>query len=130
MRMAKKDGCPRRTVDFQPLNKYCKREIHHTQPPIDIVSSIPPQSYKTVLDAFNGYHQVLLAHEIIPLTTFLTEFGRYRYLRAPQRHINDAYTRLYDDVIKDVPRQKKVSDDTLRYDSSIEDAFYHTFDYL
>ena len=130
--VAKKDGSPRRTVDFQPLNKYCQREIHHTPPPIDIVSSIPPQSYKTVLDAFNGYHQVPLSPESISLTTFLTEFGRYQYLRAPQGHIssNDAYTRRYDDVIKDVPRQKKVVDDTLLFDGSIEDAFYHTFDYL
>lgn len=30
---AKKDGKPRRTVDFQPLNAHATRETHHTQSP-------------------------------------------------------------------------------------------------
>ena len=57
---AKKDGKPRRTVDLQPINKLCLRETHHTLSPFDTVSSIPQQIYKTVLDAYNVYHQVLL----------------------------------------------------------------------
>lgn len=130
--VAKKDGSPRRTIDFQPINKYCLRETHHTPCPFDIVSSIPSKSFKTVLDAFNGYHQVPLDEPSIKLTTFITEFGRYQYLRAPQGHIGsgDAYTRRYDDVIKCVPRKHKVVDDVLLHDDNITQAFYHTFDYL
>ena len=48
--VAKKDGKPRRTVDFQPINKFCLRETHHTPPPFDIVSNIPQHTYKTVLE--------------------------------------------------------------------------------
>ena len=130
--VAKKDGSPRRTIDFQPINKYCLRETHHTPCPFDIVSNIPSYSYKTVLDAFNGYHQVPLDESSIKLTTFITEFGRYQYLRAPQGHTasGDAYTRRYDDIIKDVPRKHKVVDDVLLYNDNLTKAFYHTFDYL
>ena len=90
----KKDGKPRRTVDFQPINKLCMRETHHTPSPFDVVSNVPQQVYKTVLDAYNGYHQVLLDEESIKLTTFITELGRYQYLCAPQGHLasGDAYT--------------------------------------
>ena len=105
----KKDGSPRRTIDFQPLNKHCQRETHHTPNPYDVVSNIPQKSYKTALDAYSGYHQVPLDDESINLTTFITEYGRYQYLRSPQGHISsgDAYTRRYDDIIADVPRKKK-----------------------
>ena len=128
----KKDGSPRRTIDFQPINKHCQRERHHTPNPYDVVSNIPQKSYKTALDAYNDYHQVSLDDESINLTTFITEYGRYQYLRSPQGHISsgDAYTRRYDDIIADVPRKKKVVDDVLLYDDNIETAFYHVFDYL
>ena len=39
-------------------------------------------------------------------------------------------TRRYDDVIRDVPRVVKIVDDALLYDETIEEAFFHTFDYL
>ena len=35
--VAKKDGTPRITVDFQELNKFIKRETHHTPRPFDAI---------------------------------------------------------------------------------------------
>ena len=130
--VAKKDGSPRVTADFQELNKHIKRETHHTSYPFNIVNKIPMHSYKTVADAKNGYHQVRLDEESSKLTTFLTEFGRYRYLRSPQglRSSGDAYTRRFDEILVDIPRKHKVVDDCLLYDASIEDSFFHTFDFL
>ena len=54
------------------------------------------------------------------------------YLRLPQGFIasGDAYTRRYDDIIKDFPRKVKIIDDTLLYDNDIEQSFFHTWDYL
>ena len=40
------------------------------------------------------------------------------------------YSHWYDEVIKDIPRKVKCVDDTLLYDSSIEEAFYHIWDFL
>jgi len=61
--VAKKSGKPRRTVDFQKLNKHCLREIHHTPAPFDMASGVPVHSYKTVADAHWSYHQVELDEE-------------------------------------------------------------------
>ena len=87
---------------------------------------------KTVLDAVDGYHSVSLDEESQPYTTFITEWGRYQYLRMPQGYLasGDAYTRRYDEIIKDIPRKVKIVDDALLYDTNIEEAFFHTFDYL
>ena len=53
------------------------------------------------------------------------------YLRMPQGYLTsgDTYTCKYKEVIKDTPCKVKIIDDTLLYDSSIEEAFYHTFDF-
>ena len=54
----KKDNTPRRTINFQPLNAVAKRQTHHTLPPFEQVSRVPPGVFKTVMDAWNGYHSV------------------------------------------------------------------------
>ena len=50
----------------------------------------------------------------------------------PQGYLasGDAYTRRYDEIIKDIPHKVKIVDDTLLYDPNIEGSFYHTFDFL
>jgi len=80
----------------------------------------------------NGYHAIKLDEESQPLTTFITEWGRYMYLRMPQGFIaaGDAYTRRYDEVLKDIPRKVKCVDDALLFDPTLESAFSHTWNYL
>ena len=129
---AKKDGTPRRTVDLQKLNAQCVRETHHCEPPFKLAMQIPAGTLKTVIDAKDGYHSIPLDEESRHLTTFITPWGRYRYLRLPQGYVaaGDAYTRRYDEIIKGVERKVKCIDDALLWDFSIEDSFYHTWDFL
>ena len=70
---AKKDGTPRRTVDLQNLNSQCLRETHHFQSLFQLATQIPPNTYKTVLDAVDGFHAVELDTDSQILTTFITE---------------------------------------------------------
>ncbi|KAK4327848.1 hypothetical protein Pmani_001697 [Petrolisthes manimaculis] len=130
--VAKKSGKPRRTVDFQKLNSCCLRETHHTPAPFDMVSDVPPHSFKTVADAHWGFHQVELDEDSRHLTTFITPWGRYQYCRTPMGHCSatDAYTKRFDDAVTDLPRKHKCVDDTLLYDSSVEGAFWHTYEFL
>ena len=130
--VSKKDGSPRRTVDLQALNKATLRETHHTPTPFHIVSSIPPRTKKTVIDAWNGYHSVPLTPESCEATTFITEWGRYRYKRAPQgfHGSNDGYTKRFDDITVDFPRTKRCIDDSLLYDSDIANSFWHIISYI
>ena len=76
---AKEDYTPRRTVDFQALNKYTCRDTHHTQSPFHLARSVPHNMKKTTCDAWNGYHSVRLEKKDRPITTFITPWGRYRY---------------------------------------------------
>ena len=128
----KKDGSPRITVDFQHLNKQCFRETHHTEPPFHLASRVPPNTKKTVLDATDSYHSVELDEESQLLTMFITEWGRYMYLRVPQGFFaaGDIFTSRYDDIIKDVKNIVKIVDDGLLYSTGIEQSFWDTWDFL
>ena len=75
----KQDGSPRRIVDLSPLNKYCKRETYASETPFKLARRIPTGTFKTVTDAWNGYHGVPLRESDRHLTTFITPFGRFRY---------------------------------------------------
>ena len=74
---AKKNGQPRRAIDFQPLNSHATRETHHTQSPFHQARSVPHGKKKTVFDAWNGYHSVPLHPDDRHYTTFITPWGRY-----------------------------------------------------
>jgi len=93
--VAKADGSCRRIVDLSLLIKYCVRETHHVKPPLIQVCEIPANTCKSVTDAWNGFHSVLLRPEDHHLTTFLTPLGRYYNKEAPQEYlaIGDTYTR-------------------------------------
>lgn len=80
----KKDGSPRCMVDLQWVNDVTLRETHHTPTPHNMVADLPNNVKKTVLDAWNGYHNMELADSERDTMTFITEWGWYRYFRAPQ----------------------------------------------
>ena len=128
----KKDGSPRITVDFQHLNRQSLRESHPSESPFNLASRIPPGTKKTVIDAVDGYHAIELDEESQPLTTFITEWGKYMYCRMPQgfRGAGDAYVSRYDDIIADVPRKVKIVDDACLFSDDIEQSFWDTWDYL
>ena len=128
----KADGTPRRTVDLSPLNRHCLRETHHVKPPYQQARSIPPNTWKTVTDAWNGYHSVPIHQDDRHLTTFITPWGRYRYKVAPQGYLasGDGYTRRFDEIIQDVPRKTKCVDDTAIWDEELEQHWWRTLDFL
>ncbi|CAG2218786.1 unnamed protein product [Mytilus edulis] len=66
---AKKNGKPRRTVDFQPLNVHATRETHHTPSPFHQARSVPngkrkttaPQGYIASGDAYTRRYDEIVA---------------------------------------------------------------------
>ena len=123
---AKADGKPRRTVDFQHLNRHSVRQTHHVQTPFHLADRVPQNTFKTVTDAWNGYHSVPIHPEDRDPTTFITPWGRYRYRVAPQGFLasGDVYNQKFDAIIAEFPNKVKCVDDTLMWSSSIQDAFF------
>lgn len=123
---AKKNGKPRRTVDFQPLNVHATRETHHTPSRFHQARLVAHVTKKSALDAWNEYHSVPIHQDDRHLTTFITPWGRYRYKTAPQGYIasGDGYTRRYDEIVAHIQNKTKCIDDVLLWTNSIEDSFF------
>ena len=128
----KHDGTPRRTVDMRPLNTNCVSETQLIVPPYKQARIVPAGTWRTVTDAWNGYHSVPLAEEDRHLITFITEYGRYRYKVAPQGNLasGDGYNQRYDNIIASIPRKTKCVDDALLWDELLEVHWWRVTDYL
>lgn len=100
--------------------------------PCDMVSDIPPHSYKTVADAHWGFYQVEHDEESRHLKSFIMPWGRFQYCRTPMGHFSatDAYTKRFDDAVSGFPRKHKCADDPILYDGNIQDALWHMYDFL
>ena len=128
----KRTGKPRRVVDLSRLNKYCKRDLHVTESPFHAARRIPAGTWKTVIDAWNGYHSVALRESDRHLTTFITPFGLFRYRRAVQgyKSSGDGYNRRLDSILSTFERKERIVDDTLHYDTDLEEHWWRTIDLL
>ena len=84
----------------------------------------PQAQYLTTTDALCGYWQTSLAEKDQPLTTFITPYGRFRYLRGPMGFAatGDSFCRQGDLALQGVLQCVKVVDDILLYD---EDYMAH-----
>lgn len=105
----------RLTVDFKRLNDQACRPVHPTRSPREVVSNISGAQYFAKLDARHGYWQVPLSEQAKQLTTFITPWGRHRYLRNPQGLISagDEFNRCTDTAFQSIPNLAKVVDDCL-----------------
>ena len=128
----KHNGKPRRTVDLSPLNKFCQRETHASESPSHLARRIPSNVWKTVCDAWNGYHSVPLRECDRYLTTFITPFGRFRYRRAPQGFLSsgDGYNRRFAAILDGFQNMERCVDDTIFYDGDLESHWWQTIDFL
>ena len=128
----KKDGSPRRTVDYQQLNKQCLREPNYGESPFHTARRVPHNSWKSTFDAVDGYHSVELDEASSKLTTFISPWGRFRYLRFPQGHCQagDAFNGRVQLILSNIKRMVRIVDDICIYDETIEDAFWHAWEVL
>ena len=126
---------PRRTIYLKHLNSQCLRETHQTISPFHQVSDLDLNGYKTVMDAWSGYHALPLTEESKEYTTFLTPWGKFRYLRAPQGYLasGNTYTSRRSKTIRENKlgeNSAECIDDTFLVEKTIEDNFIKTWKYL
>ncbi len=128
----KKNGTPRIVVDLQPLNAVSKRDTHHTPSPWNLACSIPKGMKKSILDVWNGFHLIPLSLESRDKTTFISEWGRYRYLRAPQGWTGsgDAFTKRFDDITTGMKAVARCIDDSCLWASTVAASFWLVVNYI
>ena len=79
-----------------------------------------------------GYHSLPQSPAARNATTFITEWDRYRYCRAPQGFHGSGvgYTLRFDNITVDMTQKTRCIDDSLLLDDSIEASFWHTIEFI
>ena len=128
----KKSGKPRRVIDLQPVNKCAVRQTYSGGSPFEIVSEVPPNTFRTTMDAWNGYHSVPIKEEDRDVTTFITPWGRFRYRTTPQGFLaaQDGYNHRFDLITRDFEHKRRCVDDSIIWGDTIEEIFLRTCEYL
>ncbi|KAL8156577.1 hypothetical protein AgCh_001612 [Apium graveolens] len=79
----KENGKWRMCVDYTNLNKTCPKD-HYPLPNIDqLIDATAGYSILSFLDAFLGYHQIIMAEEDICRTSFIIHHGTWAYIKMP-----------------------------------------------
>ena len=128
----KTDGTLRRIIDFALVNKHAPRQLHHTRSPYTIATSVPSNQVKSVLDNWHGYHSVPIHPSDQHLTSFITPYGRYKYLTAPQGFISagDGYTQCLDQIVQGTQNFDHCVDDSILWDTDIKANFFSVCAFL
>ncbi len=64
----KKDGNPRRVIDYRKLNKAAIRQFQPSESPKRMIMQVPKKKFMTVIDMWQAFHS-------IPLNENYTTFG-------------------------------------------------------
>ena len=111
-------------MSISRLNKFVQRERYQSDTPAQAVADIAAENAKvfTKLDALKGYHQCPLDEESQLLTTFITPFGWFKFLRAPFgiSSISEYYK---DEAFTGFTGYQRIVDNIVIYDS---DEAQHT----
>lgn len=62
------------------MNKHCRRDVYASESPYHVFRRAG--TWKSVVDAWNGYHSIPLRETDKHLTTFIAPFGLFQYKRA------------------------------------------------
>ena len=84
----KKDGSLRLSCDYRALNLKTQVDRHPLPSIQDVIDTLKGKKYFSVLDQQKAYHQIYLDAEIRPLTTCITPWGLYEWVRIPFRLTN------------------------------------------
>ena len=121
-------------VDLSHLNRFVVRERYQSLTPAQAVADIAAIDAKffTVIDALKGYHQCPLDEQSQPLTTFITPFGRFKYLRAPYgvSSISEHYNCRMTEAFKGLSGFRRVVDDFVIYDGDLSNHVTHVKQFL
>ena len=111
----KSSGALRICIDPQPLNSALQRE-HYRLPVLqDILPKLHKARIFSKFDVQEAYWHVQLDEEASHLTTMITPFGRYRWLRLPfgLKVSSEIFQRRLTEVLGDLPQTFCIADDIM-----------------
>lgn len=86
--VVKKDGTRRFCVDYRALNALTVKDAYNMPRIDEVLDTLAGGCVFSTLDLKSGYHQIKVAKESVPLTTFRTRYGSYQWRVMPFGLVN------------------------------------------
>jgi len=111
--VTKADGGIRLCLDPAKLNEAIIRPYHYTPTLEDVLPKLSGAKYFSIVDARSGYWNIKLDRKSSYYTTFLTPFGRFRFLRLPfgLSCSSDMFQKKIDETYHDMNFVTGIADD-------------------
>ena len=119
----KKNGKLRVCLDPRDLNRAIKREHYQLPSRDEITAQFAGAKYFSKLDASSGFWQIELDDESSKLCTFITPYGRYRFLRLPFGICSapEVFHKIVHNLFAHVPGVNTMMDDIIVWGSTQEE---------
>lgn len=95
-------------IDFTDQNKYCPKDCPQ---PVIIVEAVSGYEVLFFLDAYKGYHQIMMDEQDAQKTAFITDLGVFCYQKMPfgLKNAGATYQRLVNQLFaKQIGRHMEV----------------------
>ena len=117
----KSQGKIRICVDLKRLNAAISREKYVLPTIDDVLNNLSGAACFSTLDASSGYWQLALDEESSKLTTFITPFGRYRFVRLPFGicSASEIFQREMSELLSEMAGVSVYQDDILVYGKDV-----------
>ncbi|KAL0439943.1 UNVERIFIED_CONTAM: Pro-Pol polyprotein [Sesamum latifolium] len=98
----KPGGKWRMCIDFRDLNKACPKDFYPLPRMDQLVDSTSGCELLSMMDASQGYHQIMLAPEDRKKVSFITSSGTFCYVAMPfgLKNVGATYQRLVDKIFQ------------------------------
>lgn len=105
------DGSWRMCIDYSNLNKACPKDCYSLPEFDQKVELLQGFKLKCFLDAYKGYHQILMSKENEEKTTFYTDHCTFCYTKMSfgLKNVRATYQRLVDSIfVKQIGRNIEI----------------------
>lgn len=116
----KSNGTIRICLDPKKLNDALMRERYELPTFEELTHNMVGARYFSILDASKGFWQIPLSNRASRLTTFITPYGRFRFLRLPfgLKNAPEIFHRVFTDIFGGIQGTKIYIDDIIVYAKS------------
>ena len=123
----KPDGGVRPCGDFRALNVITEDDRYPLPHIQDFNGGLAGKKIFSVIDLVRGFHHIPVAEEDVPKTAVITPFGLFEFVRMPfgLKNAAQAFQRLMDGILRDIPFTFVYLDDILVASSSPEEHADH-----
>ena len=126
--MGKKDGGVCLCIDYRRLNAVSKLDPFHLPRIDELIDKLGQAIHISTLDLERGYHQLIVHKDSVCKTAFITQHGKWEYVRMPFELKNSpsVFQRLMNSMLADTARfSAAYKEDIVIFSKTFEEHIVH-----